>query len=66
MTPAQIAALPPQDRQIARLILKRGLTATYNGYAWHVTGPGVDVRAVRLFRITDDDLRPAHMGKHLR
>ena len=66
MTPAQIAALHPQDRPIARQIAKRGLVATYTGHAWHVTGPGVDVRATKLRSITAADLKPPHLDPHRR
>jgi hypothetical protein len=58
MTPEQIAALPPNDRPIARLIAKRGMSAVFNGHAWRVTGPGVEIHTVRLCHLVENDLRP--------
>ena len=37
----QIGSMPPQDREIAHLILKKGLTAVFNGHSWCVTGTGI-------------------------
>lgn len=58
MTPEQIATLQPMDRPIARLIARRGLVATFNGNAWRVIGPGVDILVARLRYIPEEHLRP--------
>ena len=43
---------------IARLIARRGLVATFNGNAWRVIGPGVDILVARLRYIPEEHLRP--------
>lgn len=58
MSPEQIDLLPPMDRPIARLIARRGLVATFNGNAWRVIGPGVDILVARLRYIPEGHLRP--------
>ena len=58
MTPAEIANLPPYDRPMAHEIARRGLRAIFNGNAWHVSGPGVDVTVIKLRYLTTDNLKP--------
>lgn len=63
LTREQIGSMPPQDREIAREILKKGLTAVFNGHAWCVTGTGLRIVATRLRFIARSDLSPVSIER---
>lgn len=50
--------LRPAERGVAMHIINRGLRATFNGHAWHITGNGINLHAVDLRHVDSDDLRP--------
>ena len=58
MTPAQIEALPPWDRPMAREIARRGLQATFSGHCWRIRGTGVDVSVAKLRYLVLENLVP--------
>lgn len=59
----QIGSMPPQDREIAHLILKKGLTAVFNGHAWCVTGTGIRMFVTKLRYIARSDLSPVSIER---
>jgi len=63
LTREQIGSMPPQDREIAHLILKKGLTAVFNGNAWCVTGTGLRVLVTKLRFIARSDLSPVSIER---
>jgi hypothetical protein len=58
LTRELIPTLRPAARSVAKHILNRGLHATFNGHAWHITGNGINLHAVDLGHVDSDDLRP--------
>lgn len=63
LTREQIGSLPPQDREIAQLILKKGLTAVFNGHSWCVTGTGIRMFVTKLRFIARSDLSPVSIER---
>jgi hypothetical protein len=58
LTPELVETLAPQDRDMARRILRRKLVATHNGNAWRISGFGVEVLTVELHYLMASDLKP--------
>jgi len=63
LTSKHIGSLPPQDREIAHAILKKGLVASFNGHAWCVTGTGIRVVVTKLRYIARSDLSPVSVDR---
>lgn len=64
VTTEDIDALPPSDRQMARVALKRGLRVERQRNTWRVYGYGVDVLTQRLASLSKFDLVPYSPPAH--
>ncbi len=63
MMPRDLDGLTVKAREILRLIDQRGLAITRQGHAFRVSGPGVDVSAVRIELLHPADLLPWRPGE---
>jgi hypothetical protein len=63
LTREQIGSLPTHDREIAQMILKKGLTAVFNGHSWCVTGTGIRMFVTKLRFIARSDLSPVSIER---